>query len=600
MKALTYHGPKDVRVETVPDPTILADDDLILRVTATAICGSDLHLFRGKIPEIKDGDILGHEFMGIVEDVGSGVNKIRKGDRVVIPFVIACGECFYCHLTQFAACETTNRGSQGALVTRLGQSAPAALFGFSHLYGGVPGGQAEFVRVPKANVGPLVVPGSLADEQVLFLSDILPTGYQAVQNAEVKEGSTVAIYGAGPIGLMAAACAHMLGAKRIFMIDHHDYRLSFAEATYGVETINFDAVDDPAQTIVNLTGGRGVDAAIDAVGFEAKAGLLETLATAVKIESSSASVLRQCIAVTRRGGIVSIPGVYAGYVHSFLIGDAFDKGLSIRMGQTHVQRLLPELLEHIENGDLRPEAIITHRMALADAARGYQLFNDKTEGCRKVVLVPGMPAGSAAPDSDSRGRSVAGSTYVASSIPPTHSSKGILLDAVALLKKDHTALGAMLEELASTTNRAQKKRTELLDRIVTELKAHMTIEEEIFYPAFKDAGNKSDDSKMYYEALEEHRAAGDLVLVDLKGTDPSSEKFSGRAKVLKELIEHHVKDEEMEMFPRAKELLSKEQLIALGQQMAIRKEQLLTAMPDPAPRSVRSSRSLTDRAAAMS
>lgn len=242
--------------------------------------------------------------------------------------------------------------------------------------------------MPKANVGPFVVPGSLSDEEVLFLSDILPTGYQAVLNAEVRPGSSVAIFGAGPVGLMAAACARLRGAEKIFMIDHHPYRLDFARTTYGIIPINFDEVDDPAESIIAQTGHRGVDASIDAVGFEAKGSTTETVLATLKVEAGSGFVLRQCIAATRRGGVVSIPGVYAGWLHGFLMGDAFDKGLTFKMGQTHVHRLLPELLDHIENGDLAPNAIISHRMSLADAVRGYEVFNEKREDCRKVVLTP--------------------------------------------------------------------------------------------------------------------------------------------------------------------------------------------------------------------
>ncbi len=388
MRALTYHGSKDVRVETVPDPVIQASDDVILRVTATAICGSDLHLYRGKIPMMEDGDILGHEFMGVVEETGPTVTKIKKGDRVIIPFVIACGQCFFCARSQYAACENTNP-DRGASLNKKSAKPPAALFGYSHLYGGVPGGQAELVRVPKGNAGPFKVPGSLSDEQVLFLTDILPTGYQAVLNAEIGPGSTVAIFGAGPVGLMAAACARMLGAETIFMIDHHQYRLDYAEQVYGTTGINFDQVDDPAEVILQHTGHRGVDASIDAVGFEAKGSLLETTLTSLKVETSSGEVLRQCIAATRRGGVVSVPGVYAGYIHGFLFGDAFDKGLTFRMGQTHVHRYLSELLNYIEEGKLQPADIITHRMSLEDAAKGYEIFNNKEEDCRKVVLTPG-------------------------------------------------------------------------------------------------------------------------------------------------------------------------------------------------------------------
>jgi threonine dehydrogenase-like Zn-dependent dehydrogenase len=390
MQALTYHGSKDVRVDNVPDPIIQEPDDIILRVTATAICGSDLHLYRGKIPQVKDGDIFGHEFMGIVEDAGSAVTAVKKGDRVVIPFVIACGSCFFCAMNLHAACETTNSG-RGAILNKKQIPPGAALFGYSHLYGGVPGGQAEYVRVPKANVGPFKVPDELNDEKVLFLSDILPTGYQAAINADVKVGSSVAIYGAGPVGLMAAASARYLGAEQIIMVDHHQYRLEFARQNYGVIPINFDEVDDPAAAIIEQTAGyRGVDAVIDSVGFEAKGSTLETVLSNLKIETSSGHALRQCIAAVRRGGIVSVPGVYAGFIHGFLFGDAFDKGITFKMGQTHVHVLLPHLLEQIILGALRPEIIISHRLSLKDAAEGYRIFNEKEEECRKVILRPGL------------------------------------------------------------------------------------------------------------------------------------------------------------------------------------------------------------------
>ncbi|AWH21537.1 MULTISPECIES: zinc-dependent alcohol dehydrogenase [Stenotrophomonas] len=387
MQALTYHGRKDVRVETVPDPVLAADDDLILRVTATAICGSDLHLYRGKIPDLHTGDVLGHEFMGVVEEVGRGVTQVQPGDRVVIPFVIACGECFHCRLAEYAACETTNPG-KGAALNGKGLMPPAALFGYSHLYGGVAGGQAEYVRVPKANVGPLRIPEGVADEQVLFLSDILPTGYQAALNAGIKPGSTVAIFGAGPVGLMSAACSRLLGAESIFMVDHLPYRLDFAQRTYGVTPINFSEVDDPADYIVSQTSGRGVDACIEAVGFEAEGSAVESALTAVKLEGSSGVAIRQCIAAARRGGVVSIPGVYAGFIHGFLLGDAFDKGLTFKMGQTHVQGLMPELLTAILEGKLDPGEIISHRMTLAEAAQGYAMFDAKDDDCRKIVLTP--------------------------------------------------------------------------------------------------------------------------------------------------------------------------------------------------------------------
>ena len=387
MRALTYHGAKDVRVDNVPEPKLQEKDDVILRVTATAICGSDLHLYRGKMPATEEGDIFGHEFMGVVEEVGSEVTAVKKGDRVVIPFVIACGNCFFCQHDLMSACETTNTGP-GAAINKKIIPPPAALFGFSHLYGGIPGRQAEFVRVPKGNFNPFKVPGSLSDEKVLFLSDILPTAWQAVTNANITKGSTVAIYGAGPVGLLSAACAKMLGAEQIFVVDHNDYRLQYAKDTYGAIPVNFDKVDAAEFIIEQTKGHRGVDSVIDAIGFEAKGSMLETIMTNLKIEGSSGAALRQCIAAVRRGGVVSVPGVYAGPIHGFLFGDAFDKGLTFKMGQTHVHKYLPQLLEYIENGDLSPEAIITHRMNLSDAAKGYEIFEKREEECRKVILTP--------------------------------------------------------------------------------------------------------------------------------------------------------------------------------------------------------------------
>lgn len=387
MRALTYHGARDVRVESVPDPIIQAPDDVILRVTATAICGSDLHLYRGKMPATQEGDIFGHEFMGIVEEVGPEVTQVQKGDRVIIPFVIACGQCFFCEHDLTAACENTNP-DRGAILNKKQIPPGAALFGYTHLYGGVPGGQAEYVRVPKGNVGPFKVPGSLPDEKVLFLTDILPTAWQAVTNANVGKGSSVAIYGAGPVGLLSAACARMLGAEMIFMVDHNHYRLEFARNTYGAIPVNFDQVDAAEFIINHSPGHRGVDAVIDSIGFEAKGSVIETLLTNLKIEGSSGAALRQCIAAVCRGGIVSVPGLYAGPIHGFLFGDAFDKGLTFKMGQTHVHQFLPQLLEHIENGDLSPEVIITHRMNLSDAAEGYRIFDQREQDCRKVILTP--------------------------------------------------------------------------------------------------------------------------------------------------------------------------------------------------------------------
>ncbi|GAB1718283.1 MAG: glutathione-independent formaldehyde dehydrogenase [Nitrosospira sp.] len=298
MLALTYHGSHDVRVDTVPDPILQEPDDIILKVTATAICGSDLHLYRGKLPGLEDGDILGHEFMDIVADAGPEVTELQKGDRVVVPFVIACGQCFFCERQLYSACETTNPG-RGAILNKKNVHSGAALFGYTRLHGGVPGGQAEYVRVPKANVGPIRIPDSLSDDQVLFLSDILPTGYQALVNTEIGPGASIAIFGAGPVGLMTAACARMLGVEKIFMVNHHPYRLDFARQTYGVIPINFDDTD-PAEFIIDNTAFRGVDAAVDAIGFEAKGSALKVVTTNLETEGSSGCALRQCIAAVRR------------------------------------------------------------------------------------------------------------------------------------------------------------------------------------------------------------------------------------------------------------------------------------------------------------
>jgi len=386
MRALTYHGSHDVKVDNVPDPLLEDPDDVILKVTATAICGSDLHMYRGMIPAMKSGDILGHEFMGEVVEAGPNVTKLQKGDRVVVPFVIACGSCFFCDMQLFSACETTNP-DRGSIMNKKSLKSGAALFGFSHLYGGVAGGQAEYVRVPKANVGPIKIPKNLSDEQVLFLSDILPTGYQAVLNTGVGKGGSLAIFGAGPVGQMAAACARMLGIEKIFMVDHHKFRLDFAQTTYDVIPVNFDECD-AAEFILDNTNHRGVDGVVEAVGFEAKGSTLETVMTSLKLEGSSGKALRQSIAAVRRGGIISVPGLYAGFIHGFLFGDIFEKGIGIRAGQTNVQKYMPELLEAIEAGKLKPNEIISHRLNLSQAAEGYKMFDKKEDDCRKVILTP--------------------------------------------------------------------------------------------------------------------------------------------------------------------------------------------------------------------
>ena len=387
MLAYTYieHGKFELQEKARPE--IKDSRDAIVRVTLGSICTSDLHIKHGSVPRAVPGITVGHEMVGVVEQVGADVTSVKPGDRVTVNVETFCGECFFCEQELMAACENTNTG-RGAILNKKQIPPGAALFGFSHLYGGIPGGQAEYVRIPKGNVGPFKVPGSLPDEKVLFLTDILPTAWQAVNNAQVGRGSSVAIYGAGPVGLLAAACARMLGAEQIFMVDHHPYRLRFAHQTYGVIPVNFDEVDAAEFIIQNTTGYRGVDAVIDAVGFEAKGSMLETVMTNLKLEGSSGSALRQCIAAVRRGGVVSVPGVYAGPIHGFLFGDAFDKGLTFKMGQTHVHNYLPQLLEHIENGDLSPDLIITHRMKLEDAAEGYRIFDKKEEDCRKVILTP--------------------------------------------------------------------------------------------------------------------------------------------------------------------------------------------------------------------
>ena len=383
MRALVYHGPKDVQIDNVPEPVIQKPTDIILKVSATAICGTDLHMYRGKMPEIKEGDILGHEFMGFVEEVGSAITHVQSGDRVVISAILACGTCYFCTLEMYAACENSYEENRG-LVNPKKVKPPAAIFG----YDGVPGGQAEWVRVPFANIGAFKVPDNLSDEKVLFLSDILPTGYQAAVNAGIKEGSNVAIFGAGPVGLMAAACARMLGADNIYMIDHHDYRLDFAREAYDVIPINFDKIEHPAQAIIDDTGRYGVDAAIDAVGFEAKGSKFDSTMAALKLETSSGSALRQCIASVRRGGVISVAGVYSGYIQAFLFGEAFDKGVTFKMGGTHMQKYIPELLQLIEEGSLNPDIIITHSLPLEKAKHAYKIFDEKKQACRKIILIP--------------------------------------------------------------------------------------------------------------------------------------------------------------------------------------------------------------------
>ena len=390
MKALCWHGKNDLRVDTVPDPVIQEPTDVIIRVTSTAICGSDLHLFDGYQPTMEPGDILGHEPMGVVVEVGSGVSKLKKGDRVVVPFVIACGSCFYCSKTLFSCCDTTNPNAK--MAEKMMGHSPAGLFGFSHMLGGFAGGQAEYLRVPHADVGPIKIESDLPDEKVLFLSDIFPTGYMAAENAEIEPGDTVAVWGCGPVAQMAIQSAWMLGAGRVIAIDRVPERLAMAKDHGKAETINF-AKEDVYERLQEMTNGRGPDRCIDAVGAEAHEtggvdAVLDKVKAMVMLGTDRAHVIRQAIFCCRKGGTVSVPGVYIGMIDKFPFGGAMAKGLTIKMGQTHVQRYTRPLLEKIESGAIDPSFVITHRLPLADAPAAYKTFRDKEDGCIKVVLKP--------------------------------------------------------------------------------------------------------------------------------------------------------------------------------------------------------------------
>ena len=390
MKALCWHGKDDVRVDTVPDPEILNPRDAIVKITSTAICGSDLHLLDGYMPTMKSGDILGHEPMGIVQEVGKGVKNLKRGDRVVIPFVIACGNCFFCQKKLFSLCDNTNPNAAIAAAA-MGYS-PAGLFGFSHMLGGYAGGQAEYLRVPMADVGPQKIESDLPDEQVLFLSDIFPTGYMAAENAEIEPGDTVAVWGAGPVGQMAIQSAWMLGAGRVVVIDRVPERLELARTKGRAETINFDD-EHVKERLDDLTGGRGPDRCIDAVGCEAHShgsvdAVLDKAKKTLKLGTDRAHVIREAIMCCRKGGTVSSPGAYVGMIDKFPFGAAMNKGLTIKAGQTHVQRYTQPLLERIEKGEIDPSFIVTHRAPLADAPALYKTFRDKKDGCIKVVLKP--------------------------------------------------------------------------------------------------------------------------------------------------------------------------------------------------------------------
>ncbi len=390
MRALVWHGAGDVRVDTVPDPELLNPHDVIVKITATAICGSDLHLFDGVQPTMQKGDILGHENMGEVVEVGSAVTKLEKGDRVVVPFVIACGSCFYCQKGLYAACDNTNPNA-GMAQLAMGYS-PAGLFGFSHLLGGYAGGQAEYLRVPFADVGPQKIESDLSDEQVLFLSDIFPTGYMAAENADIEEGDTVAVWGCGPVGQLTIQSAWMMGAGRVIAIDRVSERLAMAESHGKAETINFEE-ENVYEKLLELTGGRGPDRCIDAVGCEAHAtgsldAVLDQVKMSVKLATDRAHVLREALYCCRKGGTVSVPGVYVGLLDKIPFGAAMNKGLTLKMGQTHVQSYTGKLLEKIESGEIDPSFIITHRATLEDAPDLYKTFRDKEDGCIKVVLTP--------------------------------------------------------------------------------------------------------------------------------------------------------------------------------------------------------------------
>jgi threonine dehydrogenase-like Zn-dependent dehydrogenase len=389
MRANCWFGKQDMRVEDVPDPTILNPRDAIVRVTRTAICGSDLHLYGGFIPAMRTGDILGHEFMGEVVEVGKATGEIKRGDRVVVPFAIACGHCFFCQRELWSLCDNSNPNA-GMLEKLYGQSG-AGLFGYSHLYGGYAGGQAEYVRVPFADVGAVKVPDGVDDEQALFLSDIFPTGYMAAENCTIQSGDVVAVWGCGPVGQMAIRSAYMLGAERVIAIDRFPERLRMAESQGKAEVINYEDLD-AAEELKERTGGRGPDACIDAVGMEAHgtgvSALYDRAKQAVRLESDRPTALREAIQACRKGGTVSIPGVYGGYIDKVPLGAAFAKGLTIRMGQTHVHRYMRPLLNRIQRDEVDPSFIITHRMTLDDAPRGYAMFRDKEDECIKVVMRP--------------------------------------------------------------------------------------------------------------------------------------------------------------------------------------------------------------------
>jgi threonine dehydrogenase-like Zn-dependent dehydrogenase len=389
MKALCWYGTNDVRVSRVPDPSILGPRDAIIKVTLTAICGSDLHLLDGFIPTMKRGDILGHEFMGEVVDVGPENKKLKIGDRVVVPFTIACGRCYFCQNRMFSACDNSNPNAW-MLEEAYGYSG-SGLFGYSHMMGGYAGGQAEYVRVPFADVGPYKIPEGLSDEQVLFLSDIFPTGYMAAENCNITPGDTVAVWGCGPVGQFCIASAWLLGAGRVIAIDREPDRLMMAADRGKAEVIDLTATN-VYETLKDMTGGRGPDSCIDAVGMEAHGNTIgdwyDKAKTASMMATDRLGALRQAIHCCRKGGTVSIPGVYGGLLDKVPMGAAFGKGLTMKMGQTHVHRYLPDLMSRVQRGEIDPSYVITHRARLDDAPAAYKTFRDKKDGCIKVVMKP--------------------------------------------------------------------------------------------------------------------------------------------------------------------------------------------------------------------
>jgi threonine dehydrogenase-like Zn-dependent dehydrogenase len=387
MRAVCWYGKSDVRVESVPDPEILNPRDVIVRVTLTAICGSDLHLYGGYIPSMQRGDILGHEFMGEVVEVGHE-NGLKSGDRVVVPFAIACGNCFFCRRGLYSACDNSN--PSGMLEKKDGYTS-AGLFGYSHMYGGYAGGQADYVRVPYGDVGPLKVPESLTDEQVLFLSDILPTGYMAAENCSIQSGDTVAVWGCGPVGQFAIRSAYLLGAERVIAIDRFPERLHLARNA-SAEIIDYSKHENVVEVLKEMTGGLGPDSCIDAAGMEAHGATLSALydrtKQAVGLAGDRPAALREAIQACRKGGTVSVPGVYGGSLDGMPLGAAFGKGLTLKMGQTHVHKYMQPLLERIANGEIDPSEVITHRLRLEQAPEAYEMFRDKQDSCIKIVMRP--------------------------------------------------------------------------------------------------------------------------------------------------------------------------------------------------------------------